>query len=439
MSSHTNTHCSPEYHASLRSRFCPECATPSTFDPPSHTVQSTTVNSSSSSSIASILPSSGPTPTSHPLISTIHGSTARPPLDPALFANHKATSLLVESVRQGIPANQLVQLPVGLPVVKPQKGRRRGLHVSSVANALVNAANSNNSLPTAERTTVQPSQNAPQQQVRTKTRKTKLPPPMLLQLVYGQRDEPHTAPDKCIVVGPEILEISDDILDREINEGPYSWKSFLWQEVVLKSGLLDRLKDRSGDSNLNICWPSAVYFVASWGSKRGSLVSLPSSALDAGTLRNILYHPRWFRKEDLRTLVIEVDRTEPTTTGSTTYVSWDAAEEEAEEARNMTLPENWDPSRVQMFYNEDGADPDAPRITTHYDPPTPEPEFLSEGLLATLAANNSSTDRTAIATPSVAQASPVATASATTTTPTTPPPASGTATKVCYSFLLSKL
>ena len=191
MSSHTtNIHYSPEYHASLRTRFCPECATPVTFYPPSHTVQSTTSNSSTiqsssgSSYVASILPSSGPASISYPSLSTTHT-----PLDPTLFASHKATSLLVESVRQGIPANQLVQLPVGLPVVKPQKGRRRGLHVSSVANALVNAANSNNSLPTAERTTtVQPSQNAPQQQVRIKTRKTKLPPPILPQLVYDQRD-----------------------------------------------------------------------------------------------------------------------------------------------------------------------------------------------------------------------------------------------------------
>jgi hypothetical protein len=302
-----------------------------------------------------------------------------------------------------------VQLPVGLgPAVNFQKGRHGGLHISSVIN------------------TVQPPQCTPQQQGRSKPRKP--PPPMLLQLVHGQRGEPHTTPEKCTVVGPEILELSDYVLDSEVKRGPDAWKSFLWRKVVLQSGLFDRLKDRLGDPYLDLHWPCAVYFVASWGSKPGTLISLPSSAFDAGTLRNVLSHPRWFRK-DLRTLIIEVDDTTPesdATLNVSRKVTEELARQELEERDSMELPENWDPSKVQVFYNADGADPDAPRITTRYNPPTPEPEFLSEGLLATLT-SSSGTDT-----------SPVVTASAT-SAPTTPPPAtvqahrtaSGTTTKVC--------
>src|SRR5258708_6640468 len=121
------------------------------------------MQTSSGSSFTSILPlASGPSPTSLP------------------------------------PTNQLVQLPIGLwPAVNIQKGRHvGGVHISSVVN------------------TVQPPlQSTPQRQGRIRPRKVKLPLPMLLQLVHGRRDEPHTAPEKCTVVGPEILEISDYILD----------------------------------------------------------------------------------------------------------------------------------------------------------------------------------------------------------------------------------
>ena len=141
-------------------------------------------------------------------------------------------------------------------------------------------------------------------------------------------------------------------------------------------------------------------------------------------------------------MIIEVDHT----TGSdTTNVSRDVAEEleRQEESNSMALPENWDPSRVQAFYNEDGADPDAPRITTRFSPPTPEPEFLSEGLLATLTSGGGTGPAIATTHESVSQSipvttSPVVTALATSVS-TTPPPAtvqahrtaSGTTTKVC--------
>jgi len=88
-------------------------------------------------------------------------------------------------------------------------------------------------------------------------------PPMLLQLVHGQRGEPDTTPEKC-TVGPEILEISDYVLDGEVERGPDAWKSFLWRKVVLQTALFDRLKDRLGDPYLGLHWPCAVYFVASW-------------------------------------------------------------------------------------------------------------------------------------------------------------------------------
>lgn len=47
------------------------------------------------------------------------------------------------------------------------------------------------------------------------------------------------------------LEIPDDILVREVKKGSDSWMLFLWREVVKRSGLFDRLKDMSGDSDLD--------------------------------------------------------------------------------------------------------------------------------------------------------------------------------------------
>ena len=38
-------------------------------------------------------------------------------------------------------------------------------------------------------------------------------------------------------------------------------------------------------------------FVMSWSSKRGSLISLPSSAFDASTLRNVIFHQRCFERK----------------------------------------------------------------------------------------------------------------------------------------------
>ena len=147
MSSHTtNAYCSTEYHASLRSRFCPECGRLATIYLPSHTGQ----------------PSQN-----SPIIQTSSGSSSLTTIHP--LASGPSTASLPPTV----------QLPVGLgPAVNFQKGRHGGLHISSVIN------------------TVQPPRCTPQQQGRSKPRKP--PPPMLLQLVHGQRDEPHTAPEKCV-------------------------------------------------------------------------------------------------------------------------------------------------------------------------------------------------------------------------------------------------